>query len=315
MRRLPCAYLPLVAALAGGCFNPAGSGETSAGSTGSPEVTSSSTGDAPTTSTTSTTGAEPTTTTPTGSSGPESSSSEPASTGVLPGTDTTDASDTSSTTDEETTDTGDTTGGAGICGNGAREPGEGCDDHNTNDGDGCSAVCRREDLVVFVTSESFSVGQIMNLGVADNLCIGRSQLGSAVPGRAKGSQYIAWLSDGFTSAVERLVDSSVAYRRVDGTTVANGTADLLDSDLLQPINVDENGVVTSEDRAVCGDAYAWTGTHAWGMTTADQCDQWVTETDESFATAGNMLSTTQTWSEAMYCTCDKKLRLYCIEVG
>jgi cysteine-rich repeat protein len=31
-----------------------------------------------------------------------------------------------------------------VCGNGVREPGEECDDHNTTSGDGCSAVCLAE---------------------------------------------------------------------------------------------------------------------------------------------------------------------------
>jgi cysteine-rich repeat protein len=31
---------------------------------------------------------------------------------------------------------------ASVCGNGMQEPGEGCDDGNTTDGDGCSADCR-----------------------------------------------------------------------------------------------------------------------------------------------------------------------------
>ncbi len=34
----------------------------------------------------------------------------------------------------------------GVCGNGVLEPGEECDDNNTNPGDGCSAVCTSEDV-------------------------------------------------------------------------------------------------------------------------------------------------------------------------
>src|SRR5262249_31354352 len=31
-----------------------------------------------------------------------------------------------------------------VCGNGVTDPGEDCDDHNTNGGDGCSALCTAE---------------------------------------------------------------------------------------------------------------------------------------------------------------------------
>jgi cysteine-rich repeat protein len=31
-----------------------------------------------------------------------------------------------------------------VCGDGIRDAGEQCDDHNTASGDGCSATCRNE---------------------------------------------------------------------------------------------------------------------------------------------------------------------------
>lgn len=34
-----------------------------------------------------------------------------------------------------------------ICGNGVQEPGEECDDGNTNDGDGCSSICQMEEAI------------------------------------------------------------------------------------------------------------------------------------------------------------------------
>ena len=306
MRRPPCAYLPIVAALAGGCFNPAGSGETS-GSTGSPEVTSS-TGEPPSTSTGPTTSTGSTTTS-TGSSGPGSSSGEPSSTGVLPGTGTTG-----------TSDTGDTTGGdpstgvePSVCGNHLIEGIEACDDGGVVAGDGCSEVCQREDLVVFVTNQAFNVGQIMNLATADNLCVGMAQTGS-LPAYAKNGLFVAWLSDGITSAKQRIGDSPLPYRLVDRSLVAANTDALLNNMLLAPIHLDQFGTPVPNTVTDCGEPLVWTGTNPQGTTTQEHCEGWTSLVGSASATIGSAVAMGPDWTQGATCNCTKALRIYCIEV-
>ena len=266
MRR-PCAYLPILVALAGGCFNPAGSSETSAGSTGSPEVTSSSTGDPTGTSTTPTTGSDGSTTImTTGSSGPESSSSEPASTGVVPETGTTGTTGTSGTGETMGWDTS-TTGVPSDCGNGLIEGSEACDDGGKVSGDGCSENCKREDLVVFVSAGVFTVAQLTNLEIADNLCSGMAQT-SSVPPYAESKPFAAWLSDGKTSARDRIGHTDLPYRLLDGTKVADNTDDLLQNGVDSAINIDQFATAVPDAVSDCGDALVWTGTDPKGITTA-----------------------------------------------
>jgi len=51
-----------------------------------------------------------------------------------------------------------------ICGDGARQPGETCDDGNVIDGDGCSSGCVDETLGLFARADAFGVGVLQNAG-------------------------------------------------------------------------------------------------------------------------------------------------------
>lgn len=112
---------------------------TSTGTTGHVAPTNSSTGPVEVSEGSSSTG-EPKDSSSTGETLEVSSSEGSSSTGI----------ESSSTSGGEDRTTGDGSGGTGnsapICGNWSVEPGERCDDGNTEDGDGCSADCTRYDF-------------------------------------------------------------------------------------------------------------------------------------------------------------------------
>ena len=94
---------------------------------------------------------------------------------------------------------------------------------------------------VFVTSTT-TTGNIQHdgltgLAAADSICNERAS-SAGLPGT-----YMAWLSSGSASARDRLdcTHDDVPFVRVDGVTVANDWADLVDGSLTARINRDENG--------------------------------------------------------------------------
>jgi hypothetical protein len=142
------------------------------------------------------------------------------------------------------------------------------------------------------------------LGSADDLCQVLAD-GAKLPGT-----YMAWLSDGTTSAASRLWHGSGPYVLVDGTVVATDWTGLTSGTLLHGINLDEHGAT------VPSGTYAWTGTLANGTTASaeDTCRGW------TFATAVNpdrgltgAANGSGSWSQAYGVTCDNYNRLYCIQ--
>ena len=115
--------------------------------------------------------------------------------------------------------------------------------------------------------------------------------------------WTVWLSVGDTDAKVRIPDAE--YRLVDGTTiVATSKADLLDGELLSPINKDESGVVTNVS--------VWTGTNSDGTRDGSTyCGNW-TASGAFLATAGSSSSTTA-WTNSGQQACDTFRHLYCFE--
>ena len=108
--------------------------------------------------------------------------------------------------------------------------------------------------------------------------------------------------------------SSLPYRLLDGTTVANNWSDLVDGTLAHPIDIDETGA----SRVVAGGTQVWTGTDIaggafWGLS----CSVWTNATssgDQAFAGINN--TTDLNWTMNQVLTCDQKsLHLYCLEQG
>ena len=87
---------------------------------------------------------------------------------------------------------------------------------------------------IFVTSQRHD-GNFGGITGADTFC-----QGLATSAGLSGT-YLAWLSDTTTSPSARFAQANVPYRLVDGTTIANDWADLVDGSIQNPINLDEYG--------------------------------------------------------------------------
>ena len=91
---------------------------------------------------------------------------------------------------------------------------------------------------VFVTSQAHT-GDFGGLSGADSFCQ------SLAMSAGLSGTYKAWLSDSTGSPSIRFTPSSVPYRLVDGTTIANDWNDLTDGTINSPINLDEYGNAAS----------------------------------------------------------------------
>lgn len=240
-----------------------------------------STSDTSTSSTTSTTTAE---------SSAEGSASQAASTTTF-SPDTTDETGSSSTGPVEP-----------ICGNGAVEEGETCDDGNADPDDGCKECA--SDSIVFISSETYQGFDLGGLYGADQRC--RSL--AAKSGLLRPETFRAWLSTPSMSAEGRLSHSRGRYKLVNGLVIAKDWASLTSGGLSNTITVDENS--QSQDTRV------WTGTLADGQPAvgSDFCGDW---DDDSglllFGGAGRSLAADSGWSFFAQSECGALYRLYCFE--
>lgn len=240
-----------------------------------------STGDTSTSTSTSTSTAE---------SSVEGGGSDAASTTTRPA-DTTDGTGSSSTGPD-----------GPICGNGAMEAGETCDDGNADPDDGCKECSK--DSIVFITSETYQGFNLGGLYGADQRC--RSLAAKA--GLLRPETFMAWLSTPTMSAADRLKHSRGRYTLVNGLVIANDWASLTSGSLMITITVDENS--QSQDTRV------WTGTLADGEPAvgSEFCGDW---DDDSglliYGGAGRSLAADSGWSFFAQDGCDEQYRLYCFE--
>lgn len=121
----------------------------------------------------------------------------------------------------------------------------------------------------------------------------------------------AWLSDDHTSAADRFVQSEDPYVRVDGVQVAANFADLVDSVLDAPINVDEYGQPVSN-------GWAWTGTNSDGQShgsegSNENCSNWMYDSASRDGLVGSASSRFGSWTEDHNAPCSYLERLYCFE--
>jgi hypothetical protein len=129
--------------------------------------------------------------------------------------------------------------------------------------------------------------------------------------RSLGGTWKAWLSDAAQSASARLVHSTVPYRLLDGTLVANDWDDLVDGSIAAPINVDEMGAKQTG-------LQIWTASDTSGAAFVDgSCSNWTNSTaNNPIANIGQNDGIDQTWTMSAQQTCDQtSLHLYCIEQG
>ncbi len=177
----------------------------------------------------------------------------------------------------------------------------------------CSAVSSSKR--VFVTSSPIygnlkSAGSKFGLGAvtsgldgADKICQGSANIAKL------GGTWKAWLSDSATSVSSRLNHSTVPYKLLNGTTVANNWADLTDGVLQSQINLTEYGKLAA-------DAYVWTNTSNDGSIlskdTKYNCNNWVSNDYFSKGTAG-LLKFVYNWTNYTSLTCINPENLYCFE--
>ena len=152
---------------------------------------------------------------------------------------------------------------------------------------------------VFVTSEFSFDGNFGGLAGADTACT-TAATNANLPG-----DWTAWLSDGPTDAVDRILDAE--YQLLDGTVVANNKADLTDGTLDAPINQDEHGNTLSAGFIV------WTATDIDGtFGLSGNCVNWTTASNANTAQTGLLDSATATWTDAGGgAPCNTTHRLYC----
>ncbi len=164
--------------------------------------------------------------------------------------------------------------------------------------------------VVFVTSAVFN-GNLGGLAGADSKCQAAANA-IGLPGT-----FIAWLSDANPSGEpdSRFVRSGGPYERVDGVTVADSYADLVDCAnpicLRNPILLDEAGNVQSTP--------VWTGTAFDGSVLAggaagNLCSDWTSNNSGATAIIGFPDRVTEFWTNAeAVSSCAAPRHLYCFE--
>lgn len=138
------------------------------------------------------------------------------------------------------------------------------------------------------------------IAAGDEIC----QSLAATAGLANASAFKAWLSDATTNAADRL-SSDGPWVRIDGIKIAENKADLIDGQLLEPLNVTETGEYV-------GNFGGYTGTDDSGNGTGDQCDNWTDATGAFNGTVGG-INGIDLWSNSFAPNCSGTFRIYCFE--
>jgi cysteine-rich repeat protein len=219
-------------------------------------------------------------------------------------------SSTASTADtsDDTSAGTDTTGEPAVCGNGVIDPGEECDDQDTDLFDECSPTCIRQ-LIIFATSEQFTPFDLGGLKLADGIC--RQLAGAA--GLAHSETFVAWLSDSKSSAASRVFFSKGSYARPDGVVIARKGEQLGSGQLDAPINVTEKNVMPEGGSA-------WTGTLPTGdaVPDAEHCSDWTSDSLFVWGHFGHVNVVDGSWtyepdSQFNPIPCAGYMHIYCVE--
>jgi cysteine-rich repeat protein len=196
-----------------------------------------------------------------------------------------------------------------VCGDGVIDPGEECDDGNSDDEDACSNDCWAPRLV-FVTAEMYP-GKLGGIVGADQICM-TAAMSAGLPVNFK-----AWISDGSAGSGPRERFDSVGfggwYKLTNGKPLAHGWEGLGSPwfFLLRPINVTEYGatVVVKESSA-----YAWSNTDFAGdSAVSDDCGSWLSMV--GMGRVGLFSTTGPNWKTSAEHPCGLMARLYCFQVG
>jgi len=188
---------------------------------------------------------------------------------------------------------------------------DGLTDMGQGQGNPHMAVRSLAPRTIFVTSMAYD-GDLGGLQGADQKCQALADASNSIvpPG-----EYVALLSTSTVNANSRMPHSIGPVIRPDGTLVAGNFAELFRAvssesagNLLGPPNIDELGV------SVVG-GYAWTGSSPQGLMRPESCDDWASDSISDEGVSGIPATRNASWiaREAEPDTCNKALRLYCVE--
>lgn len=145
-------------------------------------------------------------------------------------------------------------------------------------------------------------------GDFDGLAGGDAFCNSLAAAAGRPGTYVAWLSTTAAAAASRIVDTE--YYRFDNRRIAANRDSLFRSNLENPINVRETGMLAPEPSPV------WTGTSASGSATGFTCSGW--GTTDANGSYGNSHAVDITWTfvdapNGVICT--PALPIYCFQTG
>lgn len=223
-----------------------------------------------------------------------------------------------------------------ICGDGIVDRGEGCDDANLTDGDGCNALCQPElcgdglvspletcddgndlagdgcadcqleFLYVFVSDVLFD-GALGGTLLADQRCLQEAEIAGL------SGTYLAWLStDPDTTPLTRFSSGDLAYMRTDQMTVAPSLEYLTSFGPDVSISLLADGKPLPSAGDGCNNL-VWTGTEKDGSAAMLTCAGFTSNKLENTGVAGNYAAVGVTWTNACPPTCDQPARIYCFQ--
>jgi hypothetical protein len=161
--------------------------------------------------------------------------------------------------------------------------------------------------IVFVTSGSWNG----NLGGSSALTDSDSKCQTEADNAGLAGNYKVWLGHEGNDPDGRFLQASVPYKLVDGTTVADDWADLVDGTLTNGITLDASG--TSQSGVVVWTYVSTDGTEDSGDRCPASTIDWnntASFLDGNFGTAG---STNSNWTDQSNQPCNQTAHLYCFE--
>lgn len=167
-----------------------------------------------------------------------------------------------------------------------------------------STAHAQTELKVFVTAATYGGQTFGGAGGADILC---QDLADTA---ALGGRYRAWISEDYSTAepLDRFNHgTSIPFKLLDGTTIADDWADLTDGSLDNPINRDQN------NSAVASGQEVWTNVLTSGAHDgAFDCDGWTYSGASGYR--GEVGQVDSNWTDKSgTATCSIPKRLYCFQ--